>query len=407
MSLRRRLLRLALGAVGLLVVGFAVGWVVSADVRYLLRAGVEEARILWRRRPIGELVRDSSIAPRLRDQLRLVLDARNYAAGLGLEAKETYTTYSDIGRDTLLLVLSASERDCICPVTWRYPIVGSIPYKGFFDAGMAREAARDLAERGLDVHLRTAGAFSTLGWFNDPLLSTALSRDDVELTATVLHEIAHNTLWVPGAVSFNESFAQYVGYHAASRFYLDRGDTASARRAADRWHDEMVLGDYYEALVNRLSRFYDTAPDSAAVDSGRKAIADWAAIQVAGPVAAQLRTIESSWVPARPINNARLVGVRLYRTDLDLFEAWHRRHGGDLGRSVAALAELVEGAEGDEVFARLRNRLGYPEWTPTSPPASATGSSRSSPRSSPSPASAPFPPTPATAAAPPSGSSRS
>jgi predicted aminopeptidase len=357
-SRRRTILRVLLGAAVFLVVATAIAWLVSGDVRYLLRAGVEEARILYRRRPIANLIADSSIAPRRLEQLRLVLEARDYAAELGLDAKETYTSYSDVGRDTLLLVLSASERHCICPVTWRYPIVGSIPYKGFFDAGMAVEAAESMKERGLDVHLRPAGAFSTLGWFNDPLLSTALSRDDVELTATVLHEIAHNTLWVPGGVSFNESFAQYVGYHAAARFYLDRGDTALAKRAADRWWDEMVLADYYEALVGRLNRFYDTAPDSAALEAGRAAIADWAEVQLDGPVAALVRTIEPAWVQARPINNARLVGVRLYRTDLDLFEAWHRRHGGDVARSVAALAELVEGAEGDEAFDRLREALG-------------------------------------------------
>ena len=356
-SRRRTFVRVLVGGVVLLVAAAAIGWLVSANVRYLLRAGWEEARILYRRRPIAELVTDTTLAPHRADQLRLVLDARNYAASLGLDAKETYTTYSDVGRDTLLLVLSASGRECICPVTWRYPIVGSIPYKGFFDAGMAREAAADMAERGLDVHLRPAGAFSTLGWFNDPLLSTALTRDDVELTATVMHEIAHNTLWVPGAVSFNESFAQYVGYHAAERFYRDRGDTASARRAADRWWDEMVLADYYEALVGRLTRFYDTEPDSAALEAGRAAIADWAALQLDGPVAALVRTIDPSWIQARPINNARLLGVRLYRTDLDLFEAWHRRHGGDVAKSVAALSALMEGAEGDEAFERLRQAL--------------------------------------------------
>ena len=356
-SRRRTLFRVLAGLLVLAVAGLAVAWIVSADVRYLLRAGIEEARILYRRRPIAELIGDPTVSPERLEQLRLVLAARDYAASLGLDAKETYTTYTDIGRDTLLLVLSASERSCICPVTWRYPIVGSIPYKGFFDAGMARDAAEAMAERGLDVHLRPAGAFSTLGWFNDPLLSTVLTRDDVELAATVLHEIAHNTLWVPGAVSFNESFAQYVGYHAAARFYLDRSDSVSARRAADRWRDELVLADYYEVLVGRLTRFYETGPDSAALEAGRAAIADWAVVQLEGPVAAQLRTIDPAWVQARPINNARLLGIRLYRTDLDLFEAWHRRHGGNVARSVAALAELVEGAEGDEAFERLRRAV--------------------------------------------------
>ena len=336
-----------------------MGYAASADVRYLTRAGVEEARILRNRRPIAELVADPTTPDTTRARLRLVLESRDFAARLGLEAKQTYTAFSDIGRDTLLLVLSAAPRDCICAVTWWYPVVGRIPYKGFFDIGMAQRAADALAAEGRDVHLRPAGAFSTLGWFNDPLLSTALYPDSVELAALVFHEIAHNTLWVPSGVPFNESYAQYVGYHAAEAFFLARGDTLLARRAADRWHDETVLGDYYAALVARLDSLYGLGLDSAAVDSGRAAASRWALAQLQGPVGKRFRSYRVGRLTARPINNARLIGVLLYRTELDLFSRWHAAHGGDVARSAAALSALVEGTRGqDSAFARLRAALG-------------------------------------------------
>ena len=344
-------------AVAALVVGGGAAYVASEDVRYLARAGLEETRILAAARPIDEIAADADASPELRSTLQLVLEARNFAAELGFEAGETYTTYTDVGRDTLLLVLQAAPKHCICPVTWKWPIVGRMPYKGFFDPAAARRASDELAGRGYDVYLRPAGAFSTLGWFNDPLLSTAMSRDSVELVATVFHEIAHNSLYVKSATPFNESFAQMAGYRAAEAFFRSRGDTASARRAADRIHDEAILGGFYGELTRRLEAFYASKPDSAALDSGRLAEGRWARSQLEGPLKDSLRTLSFSAAPDRPVNNARLIGATIYRTKLDRFDAWYREHEGDIGRAVARLRELVDGAEGDEAFERLEAAL--------------------------------------------------
>lgn len=346
-----------LAVVAALMVGYGTAYVASEDVRYITRAGIEETRILQSRQEIAKVVADEKTPPAVRGLLEIVLQARDYAAELGLEAKETYTAYSDVGRDTLLLVLSAAPPDCICPYTWKYPIVGRIPYKGFFDVEAARREAKELGEEGYDVHLRPAGAFSTLGWFEDPLLSTALSRDSVELAALVLHEIAHNTLYVKSATAFNESFAQMVGYQAAEAFFRSRGDSALARRAADRWHDEMVLGEYYKALVERLDSAYARGPSGAALDSVRAEAGAWARAQLEGPVGERLRTVQVGRLRERPINNAALIGVLLYRTRLDLFDRWLAQHDRDVGASVAALEELMKGAPGDSAFVRLERAV--------------------------------------------------
>ncbi len=343
--------------VAVLFAGYGTAYLASEDVRYITRAGFEETRILQSRQPIARLVRDSDTDPALRQTLGLVLATRDYAARLGLEAKETYTSYSDVGRDTLLLVLQAAPKDCICPYTWKYPIVGRIPYKGFFDTrAAAREAARFTA-RGYDVYLRPSGAFSTLGWFEDPLLSTAISGDSVELAATVFHEIAHNTLYVKSATPFNESFAQLVGYRSAEAFFKERGDSVNAMHAADRWHDEIVLGEYYSALVRRLDSLYSQRLDSAALEEGRREAAAWARRQLTGPVGARFRTLRVDRLAKRPINNAQLIGSRIYRTRLDLFDRWFERHGGDVRQSVGALEKLMNGVEGDSAYARLEQAV--------------------------------------------------
>jgi predicted aminopeptidase len=342
--------------VAVLIVGYTTAYTTSSEVRYLHRAGVEESRLLVARRPIADLVADTSLAPEVRARLSLVLEARDFAATLGLDARETYTLYADVGRDTLLLVLTASGADCICPVTWKYPIAGRVPYKGFFDPEEGRRAAADLERRGYDVNLRPSAAFSTLGWFNDPLLSTALERDSVELVALVIHEIAHNTLWVKGNVAFNESYAQYVGYRGAEAFFLARNDTIAARRAADRWHDEKVLGDFYGRLVARAESLYVTRPDTAALRAGKVALAAWAREEFEGPVGSVLRTVQvtpSATASSRPINNARLVGITIYRTNLPKFDAWHARYDGDLVRAVAGLDSAMTAVEGEEAWRRF------------------------------------------------------
>jgi predicted aminopeptidase len=343
--------------VAALFAGYGTAYLASDDVRYITRAGFEETRILQGRQPIASLVRDSGTDPGLRQALGLVVASRNYAAQLGLEAKETYTSYSDVGRDTLLLVLQAAPKDCICPHTWKYPIVGRIPYKGFFDPEAARREAAKLAAKGYDVYLRPSGAFSTLGWFEDPLLSTALTRDSVELAATVFHEIAHNTLYVKSATPFNESFAQLVGYRSAEAFFRERGDSVNAQQAANRWHDEIVLGNYYSALVRRLDSLYAQRPDSAALDQGRQHAAEWARGQLTGPVGTQLRTLRIGRLVERPINNAQLIGARIYRTRLDLFDRWFEQHGRDIRRSVSTLDSLMTGVEGDSAYVRLESAV--------------------------------------------------
>jgi hypothetical protein len=144
-----------------------------------------------------------------------------------------------------------------------------------------------------------------------------------------------------------------VGYRSAQSFFADRSDTANARQAADRLHDEMVLGEFYRDLIARLDSLYATRPDSAALEAGRAEAGAWARAQLGGPVGASFRSFKVGRLPERPVNNARLIGATLYRTRLDLFDKWFDRHQRDVRASVGALEQLMEGAEGDSAFARL------------------------------------------------------
>src|SRR6266540_1918890 len=334
--LLRRVLAIAVGAAA---AGVALMVIVSADARYIARAGIEEARLLLRRRAIDKLIADSTTAAPLRQRLALVLAARAYAAdSLGLAVAKTYTTYVDVGRDTLLLVLSASRRDKLREVTWRYPIVGIVPYKGFFKATRARREAQRLDAQGLDVFLRPSGAFSTLGYFSDPLFSTAMSRDTMELVATVLHELAHNTLYVKSQTPFNESFASFVGYRGAEAFFRMRHDTTDARRAAARWRDERTLDVFYAELARRLDSAYAETPPPTGdkLERTRTTLFGWARTQLTGPVGQSLETYDWRWFVQSPLNNAVVIAQRLYRMDLNLFDEIYLQSNADIAETVRA-----------------------------------------------------------------------
>ena len=325
---------------------------------YLSRAAWEEGKILAGRRPISELVRDRSIDPIVRAKLQLVLDARAYAKdSIRLRTQDSFTTYSKLESDTLVLVLSAAYRDRLEAYTWWFPIVGRVPYKGYFDFDAARRAAKSFLDDGYDVALRPSGAFSTLGFFNDPLLSTTLSRDSLELVNTVIHEVTHNTFYAPGQAIFNESFASFVGARGAAAFFRSRGHAAAAARVDAEWADEKLLGDFWTGLATALDSAYAVYPDDrAARIIVRDTIYMKARYRLVSELGPKLTTIGPSYVLTVPLDNASLLARRVYAKDLELFDAVYLREGRNLRRAIGRIVSLAKAGK-DDPYSALRRWL--------------------------------------------------
>jgi predicted aminopeptidase len=342
------------------VLAFAALWLCPTGC-YLSRGAWEEGKILARRKPIAELVSDRRLDPVTRRKLQIVLAARRYAKdSIRLRARESFTTYSPLDKDTLVLVLSAAYRDRLEPYTWWFPVVGRVPYKGYFDFDAARRAAQQFYRDGYDVSLRPSDAFSTLGWFNDPLLSTSLRRDSVDLVNTVIHELTHNTFYAPSNVAFNESFASFVGARGAAAFFRSRRQPLAAARVDAGWEDEKLLGGFWSALTHTLDSAYKAHPDNrAARIAVRDTVYARARAILVADVGPRLRIVSPRYAERVPLDNASLLARRVYAKDLDLFDAVFAREGGDLERTIGRIIGLAKGAPRDP-YGALRRWLGPP-----------------------------------------------
>lgn len=347
---------------GLAVVALAVT-LLTCSPGYVLRAGYEEAKLLNRRRPIEEVRADPSASAEDRRKLDLVVRARTYARqALQLDVGDSYTTYATVDSDTLLLVVSAAERTRFRQHTWWFPIVGRVPYKGYFRFQDALDEAARLSEEGLDTYVRPSAAFSTLGWFNDPLLSTVLRSPDVLLVGTVLHEVTHNTLYIPSQAAFNESFANFVGDVGAAELLcgIEGNDGVRCRQARGIWRDNLRFAAFLSELVTSLETLYgreDLTDEDKLAE--RERVFESARRQFEFEVRPTLEVLTFAGFLDRELNNAALIGRRLYYDRLDLFDAVHAHLGSDLRKTIARIVQAAE-ADPSDPFGAVEALLPAP-----------------------------------------------
>lgn len=304
---------------------------------YVLRVAYEEARILWRRRPI-ERVLAGEVDAATRERLEVTLAARSYARDvLGLSVGGSYGSLAEVDEGQVIYVVTAAPRDRLVPYTWWFPIAGRIPYRGYFDRGEARSLAAGLEREGYDTYTRSSVAFSTLGWFDDPLLSNLLRLEPERLVEVVLHELLHSTIYLSGQTAFNESFASFVGGRGAIDFFTRRGEPERARHAADLWADTLTFS---RVLAEALAEL-ETAYAKGVTLEEREKLFEATRERFRS---AEWRTSSHADMSEAPLNNAVLVHLRLYYDRLWLFEAWFREKGEDLNATIAWVEEVARDA---------------------------------------------------------------
>ena len=273
-----------------------------------------------------------------------VHDIRRFAMEeLGLVMSKNYTGYVELDRNYLAAVVSASAKDSFSRHEWHFPVVGAMPYKGFFNAGDARKERAKLEKKGLDVWVRPVDAFSTLGWFRDPLYSYMRDYSPDRLADLIIHELVHATVFVKGQVQFNEELAEFIGSEGA-RLYMETRygtDSDEYREMIMQEAETKIFIAFIQELAADLDALYtSTLGRDEKLNQKERII-----------FAAQERfdtEYESCFSSDRyrdfklPVNNAYLELYRLYHAEDNFFEDLHERSGRNLPAFIAAAKTITK-----------------------------------------------------------------
>jgi len=236
---------------GLLLAAAGLGLYHLQLITYGVKQGIGQLNLVIKAKPVEEVIFHPNTPDSVKSKLQFLSKVREFAMQeIGLDDTKNYTTYYDQQGKEVLWVVTACEEFKLKEFTWSFPVVGSVPYKGFFNRAEAVEEAGELKSMGLDVSVRNPGGWSTLGWFRDPILSGMLERSDGQLASLIIHEMVHATIFVKDSVQFNENMASFIGDQGAlmfmERFYGINSPQWMALKnefeEEDRWNSHMLRG---------------------------------------------------------------------------------------------------------------------------------------------------------------------
>lgn len=289
-------------------------------VVYGVRQGYGQVRIVWQAKPIEDFLANPDFPDSLKAKLRLIQDIRKYAIdSLGLKDTDNYKTLYDQRGEELMWVVQACEPFQLKAKTWSFPVVGTVPYKGFFEKQKALDERTRLQTEGYDVSIRNPGGWSTLGWFTDPILSGMLKRNEGDLASLIIHEMVHATVFIKDNVDFNENLASFIGDTAAYYFLASRYGNNSAE-FNQYWQEDQDYRKYSKHILKgtrMLDSLYRSFSDTMAISSKQQAKESMIA-QIMNS-ADTLNLYRPRKTSGRLPNNTYFMSYHLYQAKQDTF----------------------------------------------------------------------------------------
>jgi predicted aminopeptidase len=317
-----------------------------ASPAYYLHAVSGQIELLNKRRPVDEVLNDPATTPRTRQQLELVRRLRDFASQeLGLPDNRSYRTYADLERAFVVWNVFATPELSLEPKQWCFVFAGCVSYRGYFAQDKAETFAAGLQQDGYDVYVGGVPAYSTLGWFNDPLLNTFIHRSEADLAGLLFHELAHQVVYVGGDSAFNESFATVVELEGVKRWFERHG---TAQQAED-YRQKIRRREQFTALVLKHKASLAEIYASNLGDAEKRA----AKARVLEKLRYDYKMLKAGWGGyadydkwfSQDLNNAHLAAIGTYSQFVAAFKKLLARQNDDLAifyTSVIAMANLPE-----------------------------------------------------------------
>jgi predicted aminopeptidase len=314
-----------------------------STVSYYAQSVGGQLTLISRREPIEKLLSNPALDADLKKRLEVAQKIRKFASSeLLLPDNDSYRSYVQLEHPFVVWSVFATPEFSLQPRQWCFPVAGCVPYRGYFAHRAADAFAQGLSNEGLDVFVGGVPAYSTLGWFDDPLLSSMLARGETDTAAMIFHELAHQEVYVPGDTAFNEAFAVSVEKAGVHRWLADHGGREAVAAYEQAWQRRQDFFDVVQRTRARLAAVYRSDMGTADMRKAKQ--------QMLMRMRVDYKELRRRWDGFdgydywfdAPINNAKLAAVAIYRDLVPEFDRLLAACGGDFQRFYGAVASLSE-----------------------------------------------------------------
>ncbi len=327
----------------------------SCQLGYYIKSGHNQFSMMASRISITEAFQRPDLSADQKRKINLSQKARVFAfEKLKLKRTENYSTYIDLKRPYVTWVVNAAEKWEMKNYEWKYPIIGAMPYKGYFNEIEAKQEKEKMEAAGYDSYMRGVSAYSTMGWFQDSLLSSMLRYKDHDLVNTIIHELVHTTIYIKSNSDFNERLAVFIGNKGTEIFYkeLEGENSATLKLIAEENQDDQKFSKFITNEINELDKWYQNNKSSSDETLRQKRLQE-VITRFETDLKPLLKTNAYDKFTKEPMNNARMGLYKTYMENLDDFEIIYEKYNKDLVQFIEVIKKLEKSDNPQEDLKKL------------------------------------------------------